>query len=140
MADFPYHWRRGIRVSPLPVESPRALSAKDVSFGEWGKRRWGLLFLFSCPSLFFPFSSLVLGLGFLFWVWGFSISLLSSTTGDQLGSKSLKIYRHLRPTIFPRGFPCFPFRSFVSTLSLLGLRRSYPYSISMYIIGNGRQL
>ena len=82
---------------------------------------------FSCPSLFFPFSSLVLGLGFLFWVWGFSISLLSSTTGDQVGSKSLKIYRHLRPTVFPRRFPCFPFRSFVSTLSLLGLRRSYPY-------------
>ena len=30
----------------LTVESPRALSAKGVSFGEWGKGRWGIPFLF----------------------------------------------------------------------------------------------
>ena len=69
----------------LTVESPRALSAKGVSFGEWGKGRWGLRgsFFFSSPSpsLFFPFpfSSLlvlVLGLGFL------SISIILSRKVD----------------------------------------------------------
>ena len=65
----------------LGVESPRALSDSTSVLAN-GERGAGVssFFLYS-RSLFFPFSSLVLGLGFLFCVWGFSISILSSTLG-----------------------------------------------------------
>ena len=54
----------GIRVDPLPVESPRALALRTSLLAN-GERGAGVSsFFFSCPSLFFPFSSLVLGLGF----------------------------------------------------------------------------
>ena len=39
------------------------LNDMDVSFCGWGKRRCVLLFLLSCPSLFFPFSLSVFGVG-----------------------------------------------------------------------------
>ena len=73
VVDPPFYrsGRRGIRVNPLSVESPRALSDKHACFGEWRKRGWGLLFLFLFSFSLFPiFLSgvgvrvSVLGLGF----------------------------------------------------------------------------
>ena len=56
VVDPPFYrsGRRGIRVNPLSVESPRALSDKHACFGEWRKRGWGLLFLFLFSFSLFP--------------------------------------------------------------------------------------
>ena len=55
----------------IPVRMPSLFADEERGAGFFSS------YCYPSPSLFFPFSSLVLGLGFLFWVWRIGVSFPS---------------------------------------------------------------